>query len=356
MEFLPPKRTECAQISLGTSSQWALINQMENKPNSTPDFTSPKSAPPAGSAGKSSTGPQLTLSPPVITWSIIASAVIGWAYFSPLSGLSHTWFTQADYSHGFLVPVFAGYLLWVRRGMFKPAQIGTSRTQIATLLGAGLLLLAAGIRCFSAYQFYPLADAPSLIPCLVGIVLLVGGWEAFRWAWPSLLYLSFMLPLPGGLAGMLSNPLQRVATVSSTWLLQVVGVPAVARGNVIWLTSGKIGVVEACSGLRMLMLFLAITAGASFIIQRPLWEKIFVAASALVIAVITNILRITVTAFLYENVNAELAEKIFHDLAGWLMMPVATALLVLELYVLSKLLIVPDRGRPVMVSRPMLRR
>ncbi|MFN5960306.1 MAG: archaeosortase/exosortase family protein, partial [Verrucomicrobiota bacterium] len=40
----------------------------------------------------------------------------------------------------------------------------------------------------------------------------------------------------------------------------------ISQGNVIRLTHGEIGVVEACSGLRMLMLFLAITVGASFLV------------------------------------------------------------------------------------------
>jgi exosortase/archaeosortase family protein len=117
------------------------------------------------------------------------------------------------------------------------------------------------------------------------------------------------------------------------------------------MTNAKIGVVEACSGLRMLMLFLAITVGASFLIKRPFWEKAFVALSALVIGVITNILRITVTAVLYEYVSAEWAERVFHDLAGWLMMPAATVLLYLELFVLSKLLVVPvEKTGPVMLG------
>jgi exosortase len=255
------------------------------------------------------------------------------------------WANEPDYSHGFLVPIFAGYLLWSRRQMLElPLTRGS-------WWGVAFLLLAAGMRWYSNYFFYPLADGPSLIPCLAGVVLLAGGWATLRWAWPAIIYLGFMMPLPAVIAGQLSHPLQRIATICSTWLLQLLGVPAISRGNVIWLTSGKIGVVEACSGLRMLVLFLAITVGASFLIKRPLWEKVFVALSALGIGIITNILRITVTAILYEYVGKELAEKVFHDLAGWLMMPAATLLLWLELYVLSKVLVVPDNSRPLLMGR-----
>jgi exosortase len=285
--------------------------------------------------------------PSVICGGLALVGALAWSYAGTIVDLAGRWANEPDYSHGFLVPVFSAYLLWTRRQKLE----GIPAT--GSWWGLALLFCAAAMRWFSAYAFYPLIDAPSLLPCFAGVALIAGGWGALKWAWPGIVYLAFMMPLPGAVAGLLSHPLQRVATVSSTWLLQMLGVPAVSRGNVIWLTTGKIGVVEACSGLRMLMLFLAITVGASFLIKRPLWEKVFVALSALLIAVVTNILRITVTAVLYEYVGKEWAEKVFHDLAGWLMMPAATVFLYLELFILSKLLVtqqIPEG--PVMLVRP----
>ena len=275
-------------------------------------------------------------------------AVVGalvWSYAGALAQLVSRWSNEPDYSHGFLVPVFSAYLLWSRRKRLENLPASGSGW------GFALLFCAAVMRWYSAYAFYPLLDAPSLLPCLAGVVLIAGGWTAWKWAWPGIIYLAFMMPLPAAVAGLLSHPLQRIATISSTWLLQMLGVPAISRGNVIWLTTGKIGVVEACSGLRMLMLFLAITVGAAFLIKRPFWEKAFVALSALLIAVVTNILRITVTAILYEYVGKEWAERVFHDLAGWLMMPAATLFLYLEIFVLSKLLVAPAvRSVPVLAA------
>jgi exosortase len=272
-------------------------------------------------------------------------AALVWAYASAILGLATRWANDPDYSHGFLVPVFALYLLWVRRDLL------ILRTSGGHWWGLAFIVFAEAMRWSSMYFFYPLLDAPSLLPCLAGVTLLTGGWAALRWAWPAIAYLAFMMPLPAFIAGMLGHPLQRIATISSTYLLQLLGVPAISRGNVIWLTTGKIGVVEACNGLRMLVLFLAITAGASLLIKRPLGVKIFVALSAVCIGVITNIIRITVTALLYEYVGRELAEKVFHDLAGLLMMPVATLLLWFELYMLSKILVPPVKTGPVLLGR-----
>lgn len=290
--------------------------------------------------------PQPWLRTDVALGSLVLVLVLGWTYWGTLRMLARVWMTQPDYSHGFLVPMFSAYLLWHRRDMLA------SWRGRGSWWGLAVLLVAAITRWAAAYFFFPLLGGTSLIICLAGVVLLLGGWRALAWAWPALAFLVFMVPLPAVVANLLSLPLQRVATLSSTWLLQMFGVPAVARGNVIFLTENKIGVVEACSGLRMLMLFLALTVGASFLIQRPLWEKVFVAISALVIGLITNIIRITATAVLYEYAGKELGDMVFHDLAGWLMMPVATALLFFELYLLSKLLI-EDEGPavPIIIHR-----
>lgn len=282
-----------------------------------------------------------------------ALATIGmliWSYGGALGDLAFRWANDPDYSHGFLVPLFALYLLWFRREL-----LATSRAS-GTWWGLAFLAVAAAMRWLSNYFFYPLIDGPSLIPCLAGVTLLAGGWAVFRWAWPAIAFLAFMMPLPGVIAGILSHPLQRVATLASTSLLQVLGVPAISRGNVIWLTSGKVGVVEACSGLSMLMLFLAITVGASFLVNRPLWEKCLIAFSALGIGVASNILRITSTAILCELVGEELANKVFHDLAGWLMMPVAVGLLMVELYILSRVFENSDKSAPMVLGRSPARR
>lgn len=277
---------------------------------------------------------------------VVVFAALAWAYMWPMGNLVQRWIAEPDYNHGFLVPVFSAYLLWFRKGILKAQRLKGSWWGLAPLL------FAAGMRLFAAYFYYPTMDAPSLIPCLVGIVLLVGGWNALHWSWPSIVFLVFMMPLPAALAGMFSHKLQRIATVCSTWLVQLCGIPAFSSGNVIRLTHGEIGIVEACSGLRMLMLFLAITVGASFLIQRPLWEKLFVAMSALVIGVVTNVIRITVTAILFEYVGEKWAHAVFHDLAGWLMMPMATLLLGIELWLLSALFITPEPSRPIIVSPP----
>ncbi|MGE3313825.1 MAG: exosortase/archaeosortase family protein [Planctomycetaceae bacterium] len=266
----------------------------------------------------------------------VIALVLAWSYWRPMLDLVARWWSEADYNHGFFVPIFAGYLLYHRREL-RPLALKSS---LASMIAGGLLvLIAGGLRIASLYFRYPLLEAMSLIPCLTGVVLLVGGIPMLRWAWPSLLFLIFMIPLPSFLTGFLSHPLQRIATISSTYILQTLGIPAFADGNVIRLTNGEIGVVEACSGMRMLIVFFTLTVGASFLIERPLWEKILIVLSAGIIGIIANVVRITATGIAHELVSREFADKLFHDFAGWLMMPLAMLILFGELWLLSRLLI-----------------
>src|SRR5262249_22916930 len=133
---------------------------------------------------------------------------------------------------------------------------------------------------------------------------------------------------------------------SSTFVLQTLGLPAISEGHIIRINDAQIGIVEACSGLRMLVVFFALSTGMVMVVRAPLADKIILVVSSLPIALISNILRITITGFLHETVGGEFARFFYHDLAGWMMMPLALGILWLEMKMLAKLFIeVPGVGR-----------
>ncbi len=276
----------------------------------------------------------------LLGWAAVAAAFL-WVYGSTLGRLAHVWWTEADYGHGFFVPVFALVLLWSRRDMVKPWPKQGSVWGLAFLGVFGAFVLAS--------TYFPFATPVrmSIIPFLAGAVLFIGGWRALHWSWPAIAFLVFMVPLPEGVSILLRDPLQRIGTISSVFIIQTLGIPATAQGNVIHLTEGQLGVVEACSGLRMLMLFFAVCIGAAFILRQPWWEKVVVVLSAVPIAIAANVFRITVTAVLHDLVSTELADKVFHDFAGLMMMPVAIAMLSAELWLISNLVIEPSDHRPL---------
>jgi exosortase len=265
---------------------------------------------------------------------VIPFAALLWAYWPTLLDLARVWQHNPQYSHGYLVPVFAVALLWLRRDRLDVLTVRPNLT-----MGLCLLLLGVGLRLISAAYSYIWFDPISIIPCVAGLCLLLGGWGAWRWAWPSILFLGFMVPLPFRFDTMLSGPLQRLATIVSTFVMQMLGLPALAEGNVILVNDHQIGIVEACSGLRMLVVFFALSTALVLAIKRPWLDKCILLASAAPIALACNILRITLTGVLYETTNSEAANAFFHDAAGWLMMPLALCMLWLEMKLLGALFI-----------------
>jgi exosortase len=264
---------------------------------------------------------------------VVSVACFVWVFWPTLLKLVNEWNVNPQYSHGFLVPLFAGLLLWLRRGKLDLAAVRPSWWGVP-LLAAGL-----GLRLFGAYYYYVAYEFVSLLPCIIGLWLILGGRAAWRWAWPALLFLAFMIPLPYRVAIALAGPLQRFATVTSTFVMQVLGLPALAEGNVILLNDQQIGIVEACSGLNMLVVFFAMATAVAMVVRRPLVDKLFLVASAIPIALLSNVIRITATGILHEMVDSAAANAFFHDFAGWMMPLMALGLLALELKILSHLFI-----------------
>jgi exosortase len=254
--------------------------------------------------------------------------------------MARRWWSDPRYSHGFLVPAFALYWLLSHRST-RPASSPGRPTTAVRWWGVALLALGAVLRAAGARYWVNWLEAASLLPALAGLALLAGGVAALRWAWPAIGFLIFMIPLPYRLEVALGQPLQHGATLCSTFILQLCGLTATAEGNVILLRHARIGVVEACNGLGMLCTFTAMATAVAIAVPRPRGDRTLIVLSALPISFCANVVRITATGLMRELVGARIAEAVYHDLAGWLMMPLALFLLWAELRLLSRLLVGP---------------
>ncbi len=266
-------------------------------------------------------------------------------YWNSLDYRGAMWFwDNPKYSHGWLIPIFTVILLWMR---FEPFG---SVTLAARMTGLAVLAASLGMRLFMTYYTYRVPEMYSFVPAVAGVFLLVGGWNTVRWAWPAVGFLIFMFPLPGFLDRELLAPLQEIATRASTYALQTLGIPTYNDGNRIVIGEIQLGVVEACSGLRMLTIFVGLAVAITLVTDRPWWERIVIVLSAVPIALAVNIVRITVTGILHLTVGPELADLVFHKLAGWIMMPMALGMLYVEFQILSHLVIDDEDSGPLQIG------
>ncbi len=261
------------------------------------------------------------------------------AYLNMLS-FTATYWAKDMYSHGYIIPAFSAYLFWIRR---KPL---TDAEPMDRWIGVGLVAASLGARVYAAYTDINALDRLSFIAALLGVCLIVGGRSMLRWAGPAILFLLFMYPLPYFLERGLLMKLQSYASIMSTYVLQTLGVSASRQGNVITVDTltKPLQVAEACSGLRMLTIFGAMSVALVMIVERPWWDKLVILLSAIPIALVSNVIRIVTTALLNLAFGQETAwlDKIIHDWAGFAMMPIGLGLLWIELSILSRLTIPLD--------------
>lgn len=272
----------------------------------------------------------------LLNWkTAVLSALVMWAYLPTIAGLYHKWMNDPQYSHGILVPFFSAFLLWWR----WPVK-GLADIKPVPVLGFGLLGIAVACRIVSAGFFFTFLDAVSLLISILGVVLVCGGWSLLRWSWPALMFLMFMVPLPYRLEVAMGSELQTVATLGSTFALQILGQPAINEGNTILIHDLPLNVAEACSGLRMMVTFAAFCTAAVILMDRHWIVRVLVLASCVPIALATNIIRITATgmAAVYIGRESTIVEWL-HDMYGLMMMPIGLLFLGIELWVLKHLLI-----------------
>lgn len=267
------------------------------------------------------------------------AAALVYSFWPTISKLSNKWLNDPQYSHGLIVPAFSVLLLWLRRDQYP------AKSAPAPLFGLALLLAGAAGRVLGGVMFFEWLQAASLLPMIAGMVLAFGGWPVLRWSLPAIGFLIFMIPMPYSIEIALGFPLQTIATIASTFSLQCLGQPAVAEGHTILIRDFKLGIVEACSGLRMLVTFVTFSTAVCLIVRKPISDKILILLSAIPIALVVNVIRIVVTGVMFLHVSSETASMFFHDLAGWFMMPMALAFLWLELWVLRRLFFDPP-ARP----------
>jgi len=276
-------------------------------------------------------------------WAPLASLLVllVWAYAPLLAILADRWWHDPQYSHGPLVPLFSLYLLWRQR-----EDEGTWWGQPCWSWALAGLLGVLFLRAWAGRLLLHQLDALSLQLSLVAVVLGCGGWLLLRRCAAAIAFLIFMVPLPYELERNVGEPLKLAATVGSTFLLQTLGQPALRDGHIILIDEVRLGVVDACSGLKMLMTFAAFSVGAVLLMQRSLFEKFLVLLGIVPIAILANILRITATGLSHVYVRHPRIVEFLHDFHGWLMMPIGLGLLALELWILRHLILEDKAEEP----------
>ena len=268
-----------------------------------------------------------------VAWSVFAiGAVISIFLFK--EGLLHmvtAWETKAEYSHAYLLPFIALFLIWQKKDRLEQIQFQGSWTGLWVVLAGALLFFAGNLATlYVVVQF-------AFLVVLTGVVLSFTGWRGFKLIWVPLLILLFMIPLPTFLFNNLSAQLQLISSQLGVAVIRLFGISVFLEGNVIDLGTFKLQVVEACSGLRYLFPLMTLGFIAAYFFKGAFWKRAIIFLSSMPITVLMNSFRIGVIGVLVDNWGQSMAEGFLHDFEGWVVFMACTALLVVEMWLLAKI-------------------
>jgi len=277
--------------------------------------------------------------------SVLLLIVFIWSYKRGLRDLWNLWQRSDEFSVGMIVPFLALYVLWSRRHTLVGYRIKPCIWGLVVFLGAQVS------RFFGLFFMYSSVERLSIVLSIAGIVLLLFGWKIFRKISPILLFLCLMLPPPNLIQNYTVLHLQRWATSSAVFCLEMIGCEVIQEGNTIHIGDTSIEVAYACNGLRMITAFFVISGLVVLMVHRAWWEKLIILISSLPIALLCNTVRLTVTALALTKLNNQFWDDVFHDFGGYAMMPLALAVVVGELWLLTKLTTLPHTQEAVIITR-----
>jgi len=272
-------------------------------------------------------------------WVAVGIAGIFFAalFFTTFEGLAGRWAADASWSHGFVVPLIALFFVYNKWELLKQLPLKGA--------GMGMIILMAGVFgqvLFRATGTLHMSNL-SIVVTLYGLVLFVFGWNHLRILWLPISFLVFMLPPPNALYVAATTPMQFIAAELGVRFCPLFGITAMRDGTIIRvLAAGRweeLQVAEACSGMRMLVAFFALAVALAYSTNRPVWEKVFLAACALPIAILCNSLRVTFTAALVVWGGPEWAHGKTHEYVGLLMLIPALILQMAVGWVLDRIFV-----------------
>ena len=255
-------------------------------------------------------------------WLFVA---LGWAllYLPTYVWAARTIWQSEDHAHGALVLAVCVWLLWRQRERIATAPVATDPSWGWPLFALGLVCLITG----RAFQI-SILELFSQIPVGAGLLLLLRGRAGLRALWFPLVFLIFMVPLPGVLVDALTASLKDGVSSAAADLLYLAGYPIARAGVTLSVGPYQLLVADACSGMNSLVSLSAIGVLYLYLSERASVAHNAVMLAAIVpIALASNLVRVIALVLVTYHWGDAAGQGFLHNAAGLLLMGVALLLL-----------------------------
>lgn len=259
---------------------------------------------------------------PWMVWAPIAIGLCAMYVPTYITLWNDVWNTE-EQGHGPLIVAVVAFLIWQKRTALTANANLSSSALGWSILSIGLLTYVLG-----RSQDILLFEVGSQIPVLVGTVLLVQGRVGARALWFPLLFLVFMVPLPGVIVDALTNPLKRHVSEIAEYVLYVVGYPIARSGVTLTIGPYQLLVADACSGLHSLYSLSALGLLYLHLMKhQALLRNMLVGAAILPIAFGANVVRVMFLVLVTYHFGDAAGQGFLHGFAGMVLFAAALCLL-----------------------------
>ncbi|MDX6614000.1 MAG: hypothetical protein QOD75_3186 [Blastocatellia bacterium] len=281
----------------------------------------------------------------------LISLALVFLYSTVLLKLGRDWWNDENYSHGLLIPFVIAYIIWSQRDRLMKYVGRPQMAWGASMILFGLCGLWAGTAGAELF-----VQRTSLVLMLAGIVVYFWGLSLLRVVMVPLALLLLAIPIPAIVLNKIAFPLQLLASRCAVSAIAAFNIPVLRQGNVIELMPlgssqpKRLEVVEACSGIRSLMTLVTLAVvfayftyprnddadsgsggngshGLTRLKSFAVWRSMLIVLSAIPIAILTNVLRVSGTGVLARFYGTRVADGFFHSFSGWVMYIVAFLML-----------------------------
>jgi exosortase len=257
--------------------------------------------------------------PSPFPWRLAAvAAAFLFTYAVVISRLFTAWQEDPNMSHGFFVPLLAGYAVWLERDALKKIKPNTN------WLGLVLMIIGGVLLCIGPPNLdtFAVATRLALVISLPGVILFLRGFKTLRILTYPLLLLLLMIPLPGFIVERLTFPLQMFASRFAEHALEILGYSVLREGNILRLPGATMSVAEACSGLRSMCALTFLGQAYVCMFDGRRWMRPVMALLVIPIAVFANGFRIVISA-VAGSYKPEWMTGLAHESTGWVVFVIA---------------------------------
>jgi exosortase len=258
-------------------------------------------------------------------------------FYVPMKLLVESSLGNELYSHILLIPFVSIYLIYTDRGEIFQERV-TSVVPGSILIVAGVVFYFIGNRLgtdLDTNDFLSVMTFAAVLSWIGGFILFYG-LESSRLALFPLLFLFFMVPVPGFLMERIILLLQACSAEVSYGFFKLTGVPIFREGFTFHLPGLSVEVAKQCGGIRssLVLFIVSLLMGHMFLSS---WRRKFILSLwVLPITIVKNAIRIVTLTLLGVYVDPRILESTLHRRGGIPFFIVALSLLGVVLWFLRR--------------------